>query len=61
MSQYLPASGYMGVDSNMTVVVPFTSGPYTMYECPVIQPTSAAQQKMSPSRRSKECLQVIAA
>ena len=40
-SQYRPASGYVGSDSNITVVAALHSGPYTMYEWPVIQPMSA--------------------
>ena len=56
---HLPWSGYMGVDSNMSEVAPFTSGPYTMYECPVIHPTSATQAKMSPSSRPKACFVVM--
>jgi hypothetical protein len=35
--------------SNMTDVAPLQSGPYTMYEWPVIQPQSAAQQYTSSS------------
>lgn len=58
-SLHLPWSGYMGVDSNMSEVAPFTSGPYTMYECPVIHPTSATQAKTSPSSSPKACLVVM--
>lgn len=56
---HLPWSGYIGVDSNMTEVAPFTKGPYTMYEWPVIQPMSATHANMSPSSRPKACLVVI--
>ena len=34
--------------SNITVVALANSGPYTMYECPVIHPISAVHQKTSP-------------
>src|SRR4029079_556479 len=40
-------AGVSGVPSYMTPVVPFASGPYTMYEWPVTQPMSAAHQYTS--------------
>ena len=61
MSQYRPGLGYVGTLSNMTVVVPLHSGPYTMYEWPVIHPASATHAWMSPSRRSNTYLVVMAA
>src|SRR5947207_13210305 len=36
----------------MTVVAPLASGPYTTYEWPVTQPTSAVHQCTSSSRMS---------
>ena len=45
--QYRDASGKSGVDSNMKVVLPLHSGPYTMYEWPVIQ--LQCSQSVSPS------------
>ena len=46
-------SGQSGAPSYITPVVWFASGPYTMYECPVTQPQSAAHQKTSSSWMSK--------
>jgi hypothetical protein len=37
-------SGKSGVPSYITLVARLVSGPYTMYEWPVTQPTSAAHQ-----------------
>ncbi len=37
----------------MTLVVPLQRGPYTMYECPVTQPTSAAHQYTESGLTSK--------
>src|ERR1700730_3917395 len=45
-------SGKSGEPSYITHVAPLASGPYTMYECPVTQPTSAVHQKTSSSFRS---------
>src|ERR687891_1524480 len=42
-------SGKSGAPSYMIEVVPFASGPYTMYECPVTHPMSAAHQYTSVS------------
>ncbi len=53
ISQNRSGLGKLGTPSNMSDVVPFDSGPYTRYECPVIQPASAVHQKMSFSLRSK--------
>src|ERR1700754_4621068 len=41
ISQKRPASGNVGIPSNIIVVAPCDNGPYIIYECPVIQPTSA--------------------
>ncbi len=49
ISQKRPWCGVSGVPSYMTCVAPFASGPYTMYECPVTQPTSAVHQYTSVS------------
>ena len=54
-------SGQSGAPSYMSTVAPLASGPYTTYEWPVTQPTSAVHQKMSSSRRSKTYLVVAAA
>src|SRR5438105_7963727 len=42
-----PASGKVGTPSYSTPVAAFASGPYTIYECPVIQPMSAMHQYTS--------------
>jgi len=47
ISQQRPASGKVGTPSNMTVVAPASSGPYTMYEWPVIHPMSAVHQGLT--------------
>ena len=36
--------GNAGAPSYITLVAPFASGPYTMYEWPVTHPMSAAHQ-----------------
>ena len=51
--QAIPGSGYVGTPgSYSTVDTPLLSGPYTTYECPVIQPISATQAYMSPGEQS---------
>ncbi len=44
MSQSRSGCGQFGAPSNIMHVAPQVSGPYTMYECPVTQPTSAVQK-----------------
>ena len=41
--------GLSGVPSYITWVARLASGPYTTYECPVTQPTSAVHQYTSVS------------
>ena len=60
MSQYRPASGYIGVDSNTNVVQPLRRAPYTTYVWPVIHPQSATHANRSPRFRSKVVLVVKA-
>src|SRR5919202_4891714 len=60
ISHQRPWCGVFGVPSYMTHVAPLASGPYTMYEWPVTQPTSAVHQKTSSSFRSKTYLWVDA-
>lgn len=45
----------------MSDVAPLASAPYTRYEWPVIQPTSAVHQKTSLSLRSNTYFDVTAA
>src|SRR5512138_172257 len=52
ISQNRSFSGQSGAPSYITHVAPLASGPYTRYECPVTQPTSAGHQNTSSSRRS---------
>src|ERR1700739_3456223 len=47
-SQQRPSSGQVGMPSNISVVAPCESGPYTIEEWPVIQPISAVQKYTSP-------------
>ena len=42
-------SGNVGIPSNISVCAPQSKGPYIIYECPVIQPISAVQKKISLS------------
>src|SRR3954468_17137332 len=51
-SQKRSFSGQSGAPSYITQVAPLASGPYTRYEWPVTQPTSAVHQKTSSSLRS---------
>src|ERR1700729_1369541 len=44
ISQKRPGVGHEGIPSNITTVAPWVSGPYAIYECPVIQPISAVQK-----------------
>ena len=60
MSQKRSFSGQSGAPSYMTHVAPFASGPYTTYEWPVTQPTSAVHQKTSSSLRSNTSFVVAA-
>ena len=48
-----PGSGQVGTPSKITTVAPDASGPYTMYEWPVIQPMSAVAKWTSSGRASK--------
>lgn len=43
-----------------TLVAPLASGPYVMYECPVIQPMSAVHQYTSSGWWSNTSLKVVA-
>ena len=47
ISQKRPASGNVGIPSNISDVAPALNGPYTIYECPVIHPISAVQKNIS--------------
>src|SRR6478609_3922137 len=51
-SQKRSLSGQSGAPSYITHVAPLARGPYTRYEWPVTQPTSAVHQNTSSSRRS---------
>src|SRR5512133_3177498 len=58
MLQKRSRSGQSGAPSYMMHVAPAASGPYTRYECPVTQPTSAVHQYTSSCLRSKTYLVV---
>src|SRR5579862_7125922 len=53
-------SGQSGAPSYMRHVAPLARGPYTTYECPVTQPTSAVHQNTSSGLRSNT-MRVVAA
>src|ERR1700678_2134737 len=61
MSHQMSLSGQSGAPSNITDVQPLTSGPYTTYEWPVIQPTSAVDQKTSRSGFRSNTIAVVVA
>ena len=61
ISQHLEKSGYVGTPSNIIEVTPFERGPYKIYECPVIHPTSAVHQYMSVSFVPKRYLKLTCA
>src|SRR5512147_245346 len=50
--------GYDGPPSKRNEVAPLIIGPYTRYECPVIQPGSAVHHQRSSSRTSNTYLSV---